>query len=62
MVSPPIRYRFRDTGKPILDFRHRMKVSLFHRKTFIPLFAGSKNSTSKFGWSPAARKRPIGEG
>ncbi|KZD35241.1 hypothetical protein B4083_3647 [Bacillus cereus] len=39
-----------------------MKVSLFHRKTFIPLFTGSKNSTSKFGWSPAARKRPIGEG
>ena len=58
MVSPPIRYRFRDTGNPILDFspplEHRMKVSLFH-KTFIPLFAGSKTSTSKFGWSEEVR-------
>jgi hypothetical protein len=45
-----------------------MMVLLYLTKKFIPLFAGSKTSTSKFGWakklggSRAARKYPIGEG
>jgi len=43
-------------------FKEELRIKYDESIWFIPLLAGSKTLTSKFGGSPAARKRPIDEG